>query len=91
MNFATLLLSLSLVCMGMNIIMTMVMVSRLQAGGVKINYFLIRLLYPKYVHQYKTQCVKKSGQVPKLFYGWLATINGSAVLAISGMFLLATK
>ena len=68
-----------------NIILTMIIITRLQKRNVKINYFLLRMLYPKYVHQYKNLIVQETGQIPSIFYGWLISINVAAVCAVAGL------
>lgn len=70
-----------------NIVFTILIVSELQKRKVKINFFLLRLYIPKYVHQYKKITLKETGKVAVLFYCWLVSINLTLVLAVIGILL----
>lgn len=76
---------LALACIIANLVLTMIIIARLEKRNMKINYFLIRLLYPKYVHQYKNLIVSETGHTPSIFFGWLISINLAAVCAIAGI------
>ncbi len=76
---------LGLICGVVNIVLSMIIVSELQKREVKINFFLIRLLIPKYVHQYKMITLQEQGRVGGLFYGWILSINGALVFVLAGL------
>ena len=76
---------LGLICGVVNVVLSMVIVSELQKRDVKINFFLIRLLLPKYVHQYKSITLQEQGRVGGLFYGWIFSINGALVFVLAGL------
>ena len=58
-----------------NIVSTIMIVSRLQARGEKINFVLIKALAPVYVHRYKKITSEETGRAGPLFYHWIFSIN----------------
>ncbi|MFC1554225.1 hypothetical protein ACFL7D_06305 [candidate division KSB1 bacterium] len=82
MNYSNLSAILSLISVVSNIVLTMIIVHRLMKRGVKINFFLLRMLYPKYVHQYKKIIINETGRTPVIFYFWLITINAALIFAV---------
>jgi hypothetical protein len=64
---------------------TMIIVSKLSRKGVKINIIFLRLLFPKYVHQYKKMVSLETGKESPLYYVWLVSINLALVLYIVGI------
>ena len=87
MNLSDLFLALGVAAMLFNVALTMVIVSKLSRKGVKINYFFLRFLYPKYVHQYKKMVSQETGKESPLYYFWLVSINLALVLCIVGLVL----
>lgn len=75
----------AIICVAINIVLGMIIVSRLQQRNVSINWILIRLYLPKYVHQYKKMILEETGRVDGLFKGWIVTINAAWVLALVGL------
>lgn len=73
---------LSVVC---NIVITIIIISELQKRKIKINFFLLRLYIPKYVHEYKKITLEETGKVGPLFYYWLSTINLAWILVAIGL------
>lgn len=82
---SNLFLYLGLAVMIFNVVVTMVIVSKLSRRGVKINIVFLRLLFPKYVHQYKKLLTQETGKESPLYYFWLASINLALVLFIVGI------
>jgi hypothetical protein len=80
-----LLMVLALVAFIVNIVLSIIITVQLRKRGVKINFFLIRLLIPKYVHQYKTMTLQERGTVGGLFYGWIISINVALIFAVAGI------
>jgi len=70
-----------------NVMITIFIIRELQKRGVKINFFLLRLLIPKYVHQYKKMTLEETGSVGKLFFWWIVSINLTWILFIIGLVL----
>lgn len=87
MNALTFFMSLALAAVVVNIVCSMLIVGELQKRKVKINFFLLKLLLPKYAHQYKQITLQETGKVGALFYGWLASINATLVIATLGLVL----
>jgi len=67
------------------VVVSILIMNELQKRGIKINFFLMRLLLPKYVHQYKKITKKETGKVGALFYYWIISINLALVSLIVGM------
>jgi len=67
------------------VVFSILIMSELQKRDIKINFFLMRLLLPKYAHQYKKITKKETGKVGALFYYWIISINLALVSFIVGM------
>jgi hypothetical protein len=89
MTLSNFFLYLALAAMILNVIVTMVIVSKLSRKGVKINVIFLRLLFPKYVHQYKKLVTQETGRESSLYYIWLVSINLALVLCIVGLLVKA--
>jgi predicted transcriptional regulator len=85
MNLSNLFLYMALVAMIFNVVVTMIIISKLSGRGVKINVIFLRLLFPKYVHQYKKMLNQETGKESPLFYFWLVSINLALALCIAGL------
>jgi len=85
MNLSNLFLYLALAAMIFNVVVTMIIISKLSRMGVKINIVFLRLLFPKYVHQYKKLVAQETGRGSILFYSWIIFINLALVLCIVGL------
>lgn len=64
------------------VIFSMMIVHQLSKRGVKINFFLLKLLIIKYIHQYKQVTQEESGKVGPLFYPCIVSINMALVLGL---------
>jgi len=84
MNLFHLFLYLAIFCALFNVIITMIIISELQKRKVKINFFLLRLFIPKYVHQYKKITLEETGKVGSLYYWFVGSINLAWILAVVG-------
>lgn len=89
MNLSNLFLYLGLTAMLFNVIVTMIIISKLSRRGVKINAIFLRLLFPKYIHQYKKLVTQETGKESPLYYVWLVSINLALVLCIVGLLVKA--
>lgn len=87
MSAFTLFMSLAIAAAAVNVVCSMLIVRELQKRNVKINFFLLRLLLPKYAHQYKQITLQEIGKVGTPYHGWLVSINAAWVLAIIGFIL----
>jgi len=81
---ANIFLMLSLVCVVLWIILAMMIVHELSKRGVKINFFLLRLLIIKYIQQYKQITLAETGKVGPLFYPCIVSINMTLIFAVIG-------
>jgi hypothetical protein len=80
-------LYLALFCVFATIVFFIFIVSELQKRGVKINFFLIRLLMPKYINQYKKITEAESGRPGSLFYLCTGSISLALIFAVIGIVL----
>jgi hypothetical protein len=70
------------------IVSTIRIMDYLQKHGLKINWFLIRLLLPKYVSQYQKMTRQPDGRSDPLFRQWLASI---AVMGLAALAIIAIR
>ncbi len=64
------------------VIFSMMIVHQLSKRGVRINFFLLRLLIIKYIHQYRQLTLEETGKIGPLFYPCIASVNMALVLFI---------
>ena len=79
---ANILLIGAIACVCLYVIFSIMIVHQLLKRGVKINFFLIRLLIIKYIHQYKKITLEETGKVGPLYYPCIISVNMALVLAI---------
>jgi len=84
---ANTLLILALVCVGLFVIFSMMIVHQLSKRGVKISFFWLKLYLIKYIQQYKQLTVKETGKPGPLYYPCVISVNLALVLAIIGLIL----
>ena len=84
-----LLLILALVCVGLFVVFSMMIVHQVSKRGVKINFFLLRLLIIKYIHQYRKMTVEETGKVGPLYYPCLVSVNLALVSVLVHLILKA--
>jgi hypothetical protein len=77
----------ALACVCLFVIFSMMIVHQLLKRGVKINFFLIKLLIIKYIHQYKKITLEETGKVGPLFYPCVISVNMALILALVGLIL----
>jgi hypothetical protein len=66
-GMATLFAILALLSIGTAVVLTMMIVNEVSKRGVKINFFLLRLYSPWYIHEYRRLTLKEAGKVGPLF------------------------
>lgn len=76
-----------LIFVAMNIICSILIIGELRKREVKINFFLLRLLLPKYVHQYREITRQETGKTGILFPVWIISINAALITCILGILL----
>ncbi len=79
---ANIVLICAIACVCLYVIFSMMIVHQLSKRGVKINFFWLRLLIIKYIHQYKKMTLEETGKVGPLFYPCIISVNMALVLAI---------
>lgn len=87
MSLSHFFLYLALFCLLFNVVITIIIISELQKRKVKINFFLLRLYIPKYIHQYKKITLEETGKVGSLFFWCIGSINLTWILAVVGFIL----
>jgi hypothetical protein len=75
MNPANPFLILAIVACLANVAITAAIIGELQKRGVKIRWWLLRILIPKYIEQYKQLTKQETGEPGPFFNPWLISIN----------------
>ena len=57
------------------VVLSILIIRELAKRNIKINVLFLRLLLPKYVHDYKKITEKETGKPGPLFYPWIVSIN----------------
>jgi hypothetical protein len=86
----TFLMVLALLSVLLNIVFSALVVHELRKRGVRINYLFVRLLLPKYVHQYRAMTKEERGTVGGLYYAWVISINAALVFGVAGLVVRAS-
>jgi hypothetical protein len=55
-----------------------------------VSFLWLRVLVPKYAHQYKMITRRESGKIGPLFYHWIVSINVALVLAVAAILVEVT-
>ena len=74
----------SLIC---GVVFSLMITSYLSKHGIKINYLLIRLYLPKYIHQYRKLTIEENGKPGNLFYAVIVSWSLALVFIIIGIVL----
>ncbi|MBI5021585.1 MAG: hypothetical protein HZB59_09125 [Ignavibacteriales bacterium] len=83
-------LTVAIICVLWGVVSSIVIVSFLSNHGVKINYFLLRLLLPKYVGQYRKITLEETGKPGGWYYSFVISMISGLTLAIFGILLRQT-
>ncbi len=63
-------------------ISSMAIIDYLSKRGVKINYFLLRLMIIPYADRYRKLTKQEDGKTGRLYYVWLGSVNMALVCFI---------
>lgn len=80
---ATLFAILAFVSIGIAVVLTMMIVNEISRRGVKVNFFLLRLYIPKYIHQYRQLTLKETGKVGPLYCPCVGSYLLALVFAVA--------
>ncbi|MBC7362942.1 MAG: hypothetical protein H5U07_00145 [Candidatus Aminicenantes bacterium] len=80
---ATLFAILAFVSIGTAVVLTMMIVNEISRRGVKVNFFLLRLYIPKYIHQYRQLTLKETGKVGPLYCPCVGSYLLALVFAVA--------
>jgi hypothetical protein len=61
------------------------MVNELMKRKHKINFILIKMMFPVYAHRYKKITLEETGKVGSLYYHWVIAINAALVFAMAAI------
>jgi len=75
---------ISVIC---GIVFSLMITSYLSKHGIKINYLLLRLYLPKYIHQYRKLTIEENGKPGNLFYAVIVSWSLTLVFIIIGIVL----
>jgi hypothetical protein len=73
---------LALVSVVSGIVFSMMIVGEVAKRGVKINYFLIRLLLIKYISEYKRLTTQETGRAGPLYYPCIVSYQLALLFAV---------
>ena len=63
-----------MVCLAWAITSMVLIISKVEKGGTRINFFLLKLFIFKYISQYNELTLKEKGKVGALFYHFIVPI-----------------
>jgi hypothetical protein len=86
MNVPVILLVLAVLCCFWNIATSVRIYDFLRRRGVKASFFWLRVMAPKYAHQYKKMTAAESGTPGPLWLQWIVSINLAWVFALIALF-----
>jgi hypothetical protein len=87
MSASSVFYTLALIGVVWGVVSAMSMVSFVSARGVKVNWFLMRIMIIKYASQYEQMTKKETGRPGWWFYSYVISMNFAAVMAIIGIIL----
>jgi len=73
---------IGLVCVIWFTVVSVMVYESLRRRGVPVSFLFLRMMIPKYAHQYKEITKAETGSVGPLFYHWIISINLALVFAI---------
>ncbi len=74
--------SLAIVFLVMWVISSIAIIDYLSNRGVKINFFLLRLMIIPYADRYRKLTKQENGRTGKLYYVWLGSVNLALICVI---------
>jgi hypothetical protein len=84
-GMASVLLGLTVVCVGWAVVASMLMGAWLSRHGVAVNWVLYRGLMPWYVQRYRTLTRARDGHTGPLYAHFIVPINLALLFAVSGL------
>lgn len=82
MSTTNILIGLAALCVVWYVVVSILICSALGKRGIKINYFLLRLMMPSYAGKYRKITREETGKTGPLFYHWIISINATLVCVI---------
>ncbi len=61
----------------------------LEKRGIRVNMFLARIFFFRYLNQYKSATMKETGKVGQLYYSYVVAMTVALVCAVIGLILRA--
>ena len=59
----------------------------LDKRGIRVNMFLFRVFFFRYLNEYKRATVSETGKVGSLYYSYIVAMNAALVCAVIGLIL----
>ena len=85
----TIFLILAIISAWWGIMSSIMIVSFLKKRGIKINYFLLRILMLKYIHQYHQITRQETGKTGPWFYSYIIAMLLALVFVVIGTVFLS--
>jgi hypothetical protein len=67
------------------VVSSIMIVNELMKRKHKIQFVIINLMLPVFVHRYKKITLEQTGKVGSLFYHWLIAVNIALVFALASI------
>jgi len=61
----------------------------LEKRGIRVNMFLTRIFFFRYLNQYKSVTLRETGKIGSLYYSYVVAMNVALVCAVIGLILRA--
>ena len=85
MKYAGILMAAAVACALWNVATSIRIYENLRRRGVRVNFFWLRVMAPKYAHQYKKITTQEKGTPGPLFYQWILSINLTLVFGVAAV------
>ncbi len=85
MKYAVILAAVAVACALWNVVTSVRIYDDLRRRKIRVSFFLLRALAPKYAYQYKKITTQESGKPGPLFTHWIISINLALVFAIAAI------
>ena len=85
MRYAVILGAVAVGCALWNVATSIRIHNDLRRRGVRVSFFWLRVMAPKYAHQYKKITTQEEGRPGPLFYQWILSINLALVFGVAAI------
>jgi len=87
MNYIQILAGVAVACALWNVATSIRIYEDLRRRKMKVSFFWLRVMAPKYAYQYKKITEQESGNPGPFFYQWILSINLTLVFGVAAVIL----